>query len=157
MNELLQRVGFPVLIQIIIEGWNEIFLLLLIIVMQVGKHGDKSNELVNKVKIPLSGELNIFYVAIYLYNFANITTIIYEGLDSTTARYVMKIGVFCYYLVGVFLTVFFLDAIKTYIAKKNNDKRLRCISIITGFQLLEVLNLLLLLTRKKQTKDTGEV
>ncbi|MBR1750363.1 MAG: histidine kinase, partial [Ruminococcus sp.] len=144
MSELIERVGISVFVQIILEGWNELFLLLLIIVMQVGKLRDKSNELVSKVKIPLSGELNIFYVAIFLYNLANITTIIYEGLDSTTARYVMKIGVFCYYLVGAFLTVFFLDVIKTYIAKKNNDKRLG--RIITGFQLLEVPNLFLLLT-----------
>ena len=143
MNSLLQRVGFPIMVQILIECWNEVFLLLLIIVMQLGKRHDKLDELASKVKIPLTSELVIFYSAIFLYNLANIITIIYGGLDSAAARYVMRTGVFCYYLVGAFQTVFFLDVIKTYIAKRNNDKRLE--RAIVGFQLLEAPNLLLLL------------
>ena len=143
MNELAQRIGFPMLIQMIIECWNELFLLLLIVVMQVGKYRDNSNELVSKVKIPLTGELVIFYSAIFVYNLANIITLIYGGHNSPSAYYVMRIGVFCYYLVGAFQTVFFLDIIKSYIARKNKDKGLE--RIIIGFQLLEVPNVLLLL------------
>ena len=143
MKDLVQRVGYPMLIQIIIECWNELFLLLLIVVMQIGKYRDKSDELASKIKIPLTNELVIFYSAIFLYNFANIITLIYGGYDSTASYYVMRIGVFCYYLLGAFQTVFFLNVIKTHIAKKNNDKRLE--GVIIGFQLLEVPNLLLLL------------
>ena len=143
MNELLQRVGFPMLIQIIIECWNELFLLLLIVIMQIGKHQDKSDKLVSKVKIPLTDELVIFYSAIFVYNLANIITLIYGGHDSESAYYIMRIGVFCYYLVGAFQTVFFLDVIKSYIARKNKDKGLE--RVIIGFQLLEVPNVLLLL------------
>lgn len=143
MTELLERIGIPMFIQITIESWNELFLLLLIIAMQVGKFKDKSDELANKVKIPLTSELVIFYSAVFLYNFANIITIIYGGHDSAAAYYIMRIGVFCYYLIGAFQTVFFLEVIKTYIAKENHDKRLE--RVIIGFQLLEVPNLLLLL------------
>ncbi len=143
MSELIERVGVSVFVQIILEGWNELFLLLLIVVMQVGKYRDNSNELVSKVKIPLTGELVIFYSAIFVYNLANIITLIYGGHNSPSAYYVMRIGVFCYYLVGAFQTVFFLDVIKSYIARKNGDKRLE--RVIIGFQLIEVLNVLLLI------------
>ena len=36
MNGFTERIGLPVLIQIIVEGWNGIFLLLLISVMIFG-------------------------------------------------------------------------------------------------------------------------
>lgn len=124
MNDLIERIGIPMFVQITIEIWNEIFLLLLIVVMQVGRYKDKSDELASKVKIPMTSELVIFYSAIFLYNLANIITLIYGGHDSNTAYYVMRIGVFCYYLIGAFQTLFFLEVIKTYIAKKNDDKSL---------------------------------
>ena len=143
MNDLIERLGIPMFIQITIECWNELFLLLLIIVMQVGKYKDKSDELASKVKIPMTNELLIFYAAIFLYNFTNIITLIYGGHDTAASYYVMRIGVFCYYLVGAFQTVFFLEVIKTHIAKKNSNKRLE--RVITAFQLLEAPNLLLLL------------
>ncbi len=143
MNELIHRIGFPVTVQLIIECWNELFLLLLIVVMQISKHRDRSDELVSKVKIPLTDTLIIFYSAIFFYNFANIISIFYEGEDSAVAYYVMRIGAFCYYLLGAFQTLFFLDFIKKNIAKRNNDKRLT--SMINTFMFLEVPNVLLLL------------
>jgi len=143
MTELIKRIGIPKFIQIVIEGWNEIFLVLLTIVMQVSKLRDMSDELASKVKIPLTNELVIFYSAIFAYNLANIITLVYGGHDSAVSYYVMRIGVFCYYLIGAFQTMFFLEVIKTYIAKKNHDNRLE--RVITGFQLLEVPSLVLLL------------
>ena len=142
MHDLIERLGIPMFIQLTLECWNELFLLLLI-VMQIGKYKDKSDELASKVKIPMTNELVIFYSAIFLYNFSNIITLIYGGQDTAASYYVMRIGVFCYYLVGAFQTVFFLEVIKTHIAKKNSNKRLE--RAITGFQLLEAPNLLLLL------------
>ena len=157
MNELIQHIGYPLLIQIIIECWNELFLLLLIIVMQVGRYRDRADALVSKVKIPLTAELMIFYTAIFFYNFADIIILLYGGHDSRGAYYVMRIGVFCYYLIGAFQTVFFLDVIKKHIARRNNDKWLE--RVIIGFQLLEVPNVLLLLstpfTNALYTIDTG--
>lgn len=143
MKELAERIGYPMLIQIIIECWNELLLLLLIVIMQIGKHRDRSDELVSKVNIPLTNELIFFYAAILFYNFANIITLFYEGHDSPDSYYVMRIGVFVYYLVGAIQTVFFLYVIKKYIARKNNNKRLE--NVITGFQLLELPNVLLLI------------
>ncbi|MBR1393320.1 MAG: histidine kinase [Ruminococcus sp.] len=143
MSELVERIGYPRLVQLIMECWNEIFLLMLIIVMQIGRHRDKSDELVSKVEIPLTAELIIFYFAVFAYNLANIFTLIYGGHNSSSAYYVMRIGIFCYYLVGAFQTVFFLDVIKKHIARRNNDKGLE--RVIIGFQLIEVPNVLLLL------------
>lgn len=143
MNGLLERISFPVLVQILIECWNEVFLLLLILVMQLGKRRDRANELVSRVKIPLTNELIIFYGAIFFYNFFNIITVSYGGSDDAGAYYIMRVGVFCYYLIGAFMTVFFLDVIKKYIARDNGDRGLE--RVIIGFQLLEVPNVLMLL------------
>ena len=143
MNDLIERLGIPVFMQMTIECWNELFLLLLIIVMQISKFKDKFDELASRVKIPLTNELIIFYSAIFLYNFADIITLVHYGQDNIASYYIMRIGVFFYYLTGAFQTVFFLEVIKTHIAKKNQDKRLE--RVITGFQLLEAPNLLLLL------------
>ena len=142
MNDLIERLGIPMFIHITIECWNEFFLLLLIVVMQVGKYKDKSSKFSSKIKIPLTSEFLIFSSAIFLYNLAHIITMIYDGRDTVTSYYVMRAGVFCYYLVGAFQTVFFLEFIKTYIAKKNHNERLERVIII--FQLIETLNLLLL-------------
>ena len=142
MSQLIERIGTTVFVQIILEVWNEIFLLLLIIVMQIGKLRDGSDELVSRVKIPLTDELVVFYSAIFVYNLANIVALVYNGNGSSGAYYIIRTGIFCYYLVGAFLTVFFLDVIKKHIARRNNDKWLE--TVIIGFQLLEVPNVLLL-------------
>lgn len=149
MNGLIERLGVSMFVQITIECWNELFLLLLIIVMQISRYKDRYDRFAGNVKIPLTNELIIFYLAIFLYNFVNIITLIFSGEDSTASYYIMRIGVFCYYLIGAFQTLLFLEVAKTYIAKKNNDKRLE--RVITAFQLLEVPNLLLLLI----TPSTG--
>ena len=142
MNELVERLGFPLLVQIIIECWNELFLVLLIVVMQIGIHRDRSNELVSRIKIPMTSEIVAFYAIVFFYNFSNIITLFYEGYDTAASYYIMRIGVFCYYLTGAFQTLLFLKVIKTYIAKVNSDKRLE--GAITAFELLEVPNLVLL-------------
>lgn len=142
MSELLKRIGIPTFVQLILECWNELFLLLLIVVMQVGKMKDRSDELVSRVKIPLTVELIVFYAAVFIYNFANIITLIAEGNDTLSSYYIMRIGVFCYYLLGAFQTLFFLQVTKTYVADRNDNKRLG--RIIFGFQLLELPNLFLL-------------
>lgn len=149
MNGLIERLGVSMFVQITIECWNELFLLLLIIVMQISRHKDRYDRFAGNVKIPLTNELIIFYLAIFLYNFVNIITLIFSGQDSVASYYIMRIGVFCYYLIGAFQTLLFLEVAKTYIAKKNNDKRLE--RVITAFQFLEVPNLLFLLI----TPSTG--
>lgn len=57
MTELIERVGLPMFIQLIIEVWNELILLMLTGVVLVGKSQDKHNELMSKTKIPLTNEL----------------------------------------------------------------------------------------------------
>lgn len=61
MNDLIQRVGFPMFIQLVLESWNEIILLMLTAVMLIGKSKDRQNELINKIKIPLTNELKVIF------------------------------------------------------------------------------------------------
>ncbi len=53
MSELIQRIGILLFIQIIIESWNGVFLLIMIFSMILGKRLNRSNRFMNKVKIPL--------------------------------------------------------------------------------------------------------
>ena len=47
MRELLEHIGAMTFFQVAVEGWNEIFLLILIAVMMIGVKHDKKNEYVN--------------------------------------------------------------------------------------------------------------
>lgn len=40
MTELLERIGLPIFIQIIIESWNEIFIVILISILLIEKRHD---------------------------------------------------------------------------------------------------------------------
>ena len=143
MNGFTERIGLPVLIQIIVEGWNGIFLLLLISVMIFGIRRDRSDELLKQVSIPFTKELIAFFSAVLIYNVTDTATLIFGGLESTAAYYTMRIGIFIYYLTGAFLTLFLLHVTKIHIARKSSSEALE--KLITGFQLLEIPNVILLL------------
>ena len=143
MDGFAERVGLPVLMQIIMESWNGVFLLLLISVMIFGIRRDRSDELLKQVNIPFTRELIVFFSAVVFYNLSDIFTLIFGGLSTPAAYYVMRAGIFVYYLTGAFLTVFFLQVIKHHIARRNKAVRLE--KVLTGFQLLEIPNLILLL------------
>ena len=136
MNELAQRIGYPMLIQIIIECWNELLLLLLIVIMKIGRHRDKSDELVSKVKIPFTNELLIFFSATFLYNLCDIADIAFGCKPTSASRCIISIDVFGYYLIGGFQTLFFLQVIKDHIANELSMPRLR--KAITAFQAAQI-------------------
>lgn len=136
MNGLAERIGYPQLIQIIIEFWNEIFLLILIIMMLIGKRRDSRDEAVRIVKIPFTWELVVFYGATFLYNLFDILNIVSESLPSRAFRNMFHIGVFGYYAVGGSMTVFYLQVIKHHVAKKLNEQALS--RLISVFQLLQI-------------------
>ena len=143
MNSFTERISLPVLIQIVLECWNECFLMLLIGVMIFGIRRDRSDELLKQVSIPLTKELIVFFSAVLMYNAVDIPTLICNGLISSAAYYVMRMGIFIYYLTGAFLSVFFLQVVKDHIVRKAGRPVLE--KVITGFQLLEIPNLILLL------------
>ena len=66
MSQILDRIGAFTFMQVSIEVWNEIFLLILISVMMIGIRHDRTDELQKKIKIPLTHELILFYAAILI-------------------------------------------------------------------------------------------
>ena len=141
MNDLIQRVGFPMFIQLVLESWNEIILLMLTAVMLIGKSKDRQNELINKTKIPLTNELIMFFAATFLYNLFDI--IGRSTSDCPVFCLLQRTGVFFYYAVGNFLTLLFLQVVKKYVAEKNESRTLKI--IISAFQLLCMFNYALLI------------
>ena len=136
MTELIERIGWASFIQIVIESWNELILLLLLSTMLIGIRHDKTDELMKQVRIPMTKELVVFYAAILLYDLFDIIDILFLGMQNALTAYVVRVGVFGYYIVGGFLTLFFLQVIKKHIAETLEKERLR--KIITGFQFLQI-------------------
>ena len=132
MYALLDRVGMPVFIQLIIECWNNVFLLIMIFSLIIGKSYDKrANQ-----KIPLTDELIIFYAALLLYNFFDIFCCVTDNDASTKGIIIKKAAEFCYFAVGGFQTLFFLQLVKNHVAIKNGITVLK--KAATAFQLTHI-------------------
>jgi len=143
MSELIDRIGALKFLQVAIEGWNEIFLLILISSMLIGVRHGKTSELLRKVKIPLTNELILFFTATFVYNFCNIIDVCFEGIPTVTSYWCIRIGIFGYYASGEFQTLLFLRVIKKYIAEKIETPFLK--KEVFAFELLQIPNILLLL------------
>ena len=142
MSELIDRIGALTFLQVAIEGWNEIFLLILISIMLIGVRRDKADELVRKVKIPLTNELILFFTATFVYNFCNIIDLCFGGMPTFVSYWCIRIGVFGYYASGEFQTLLFLQVIKKYISEKSGNLLKKP---VFAFELLQIPNILLLL------------
>ena len=142
MSELIDRIGALTFLQVAIEGWNEIFLLILISIMLIGVRRDKADELVRKVKIPLTNELILFFTATFVYNFCNIIDLCFGGMPTFVSYWCIRIGVFGYYASGEFQTLLFLRVIKKYISEKSGNLLKKT---VFAFELLQIPNILLLL------------
>lgn len=136
MLNLAERIGAARFIQIIIECWNEFFLLTLLIMMLIRKKRDSSNTLTKSVEIPLTCELIVFYGATFLYNLFDILAILFIDAAGGISRIIISCSVFGYYAVGGFMTVFYLQVIKNHIAQKLKMRQLK--NWIFGFQLLQI-------------------
>ena len=140
MTELIQRVGYPMFIQMVIEFWNELILIMLTTIMLVGKSLDRHNELIKKTKIPLTNELIVFYFTAFFYNLFDISNRILEKTSSEPFLFVTV--VFMYYAVGEFLTLLFLQVIKKYVAEKNGNQKLK--RAVSAVQLFNMVNYIML-------------
>lgn len=136
MTGLMERIGDLRFIQIIIECWNEFFLLTLLITMLVRRIRDDNNAHAGSVKIPFTSELIVFFCASFLYNLFDILAILFRGITDGISRIIVSFSEFGYYAVGGFLTVFYLQVIKDHIAHKPEMRQLK--NLIFGFQLLQI-------------------
>lgn len=82
LNDLLERVGYPVLIQMIIECWNEVILLILLSIIAIGLGSDKTDELRKRVIIPMTRELVSLYLAAFFYNLFDIVIHLNLGVSG---------------------------------------------------------------------------
>lgn len=140
MTELIERIGASFFLQVAIEGWNDLVLLILILIMTMR---DKSDELLKRVKIPLTNELILFFAATFVYNLCNIVDIYFGGMPTAFSHYCISIGVFFYYASGEFQTLLFLYVIKKYVADKLDILWIK--RSVFAFGALQIPNILLLL------------
>lgn len=141
MKELIERIGIPLFIEIIIELWNSVFLLIMIFSLQIMERYN-NGKVTDYDSIPYSTEISVFYSTIFIYNLINVASIVTMGGTDPVSYWVMRIGVFLYYATGAFLTLFFLQLLKKYVAQKNGLKRLE--TAVTALQLMHFLALGLL-------------
>lgn len=142
MSEVVQRVGMPTFIQAIIEIWNSVFLLIMILSLVRGDIQSKISSLQDKYEGVFTREILLFFAAVFFYNAFDIVIGMVMGIPSRffiVLNYAMVIG---YYAVGAFQTLLFLQVIKKYVAKKNGNSALKKVTFI--IQLLHIPALVLL-------------
>ncbi|MBQ9484159.1 MAG: histidine kinase [Ruminiclostridium sp.] len=133
MEELIARIGVLEFVQAVIELWNGLFLLIMIFSLMLGRRTDKLGG--SRIKIPLTNEILIFFIALFLYNIFGVIVIVTEGTETEIWRNIKIVSIFGYYAAGAFQTLLFLQLIKTHIAEKNNMKKLGY--VVTVVQLLQ--------------------
>lgn len=142
MTELTDRLGMLHVIQISIEAWNGIFLLIMVFSMIYDrKHG--------KAFIPASVDIIIFYLSIFLYNLLDIFCLVTDGDTSGAGFFIRRAAEFGYCFVGMFHPVFVLYMFKKHVAAPNGLTSLS--KAITFFQLLQLPGLVMLIL----TPSTG--
>ena len=145
MTKLIERIGLPIFIQITIELWNEIFIVILISILLIEKRHDIQCDSAVKKEIPLTRELLVFYILLLIYNICDVMDLVLGGMPTLLSYIVIRVGVFGYYATGGVQTMFFLQVIKTHIARKLSLKKLE--KIITLVQCVHIpLFILLVMT-----------
>ena len=125
MSEVVQRVGMPTFIQVIIEIWNSVFLFIMIFSLVRGCRQSKISAQPDKYEGTFTREILLFFAAVFFYNAFDIVIGMVIGIQSrffVMLNYAMVIG---YYAVGAFQTLLFLQVIKKYVAEKNGEEVLK--------------------------------
>ncbi len=142
MANLLTDMPLSSLILLALECWNELILLILAFSMLIVIKRDRTDELIAQVEIPLTKELVTFFLAVFVYNLFDVACTLFGDTSLPCSNIVMKTGVFGYYAVGGFQTVFLLQVVKNHIAEKFGQKKLS--KGIFAVQLLNAVNFFLL-------------
>ncbi|MCR4645309.1 MAG: histidine kinase [Oscillospiraceae bacterium] len=143
-QELLERIGLPKFMHVTVDCWNELIILLLLFVMVFGIQQDKEDEQRRQVKIPMTGDLIIYFLAVLLYNLCDIVIITSLGKPGSASHILLIAFMFCYYLIGWGQVVFFLQVIKDEIAEALGKIRLKRFITIVQFCQIPLLILLLI-------------
>ena len=143
MEAFVQRAGVSALIQIVIMIWNDVFLLIMAVSMLLGMRSDRTDKSKDRVKVPLTTEIVIFYAAAFMYNLFSIFNLPWDGNTSAVAVVGLKFSIFGYFAAGAFQTLLFLQLLRNQVAEKIGRKPLEY--AILGVQLLHVFCLILLI------------
>ena len=104
------------LISIIVTVWGNVFLLVMIFSLYVGKNKDKNNISNRNITIPFTDEILTFYSLLFFYNLIYVILSIAEIGVEKYKREICLSMIFLYYVVGAILTIFFLYVIKKHVA-----------------------------------------
>ena len=116
MQDLIQQIGMPVFVQIVIECWNSVFLLIMIFSVVLGRHSEISSGA--KTEIPMMNEILVFYIALFLYNMFDIFCCGTNGDPGEVSRMLKIVSEIGYFAMGAVQTLIFLQIIKKQIAEK---------------------------------------
>ena len=142
MQELIDRVGISIFVQIIIECWNEVFIFLLLLALLIRIHSYQLNQCIIQSKLHISKEFVIFYIIILLYNMCGILSNLFSGSTTPLAKIMISVSLLSYYMINGFHNIFLLQVFKKYLAAKINMPFLK--KGIVFFQLLQIFLMLTL-------------
>ena len=142
MNDLIQRIGVPLLIQTALSIWSSVFLIVIILSLALDLRRRKNYVAADNYETPFTKEILIFFIAVFFYNACDTVICLFMGIPSrfcVVLNYVMCIG---YFAVGAFQELLFLQVIKNNVAEVNGMTGLKRSTLV--FQLLHIPALVLL-------------
>lgn len=142
MTELVNRIGAARLIQIALEVWNSLFLVIIVLLLLIDRGRKSSARYRHLPKIPLTRELIFLCSAIFFYSMFDVLSICFDGVAEKRAAVWKYIGEYGFYLTGWVLLAFFLWVLKSQFKPDVQGKTLR--RWLTGLQILQLVNLVLL-------------
>ena len=118
MLDFITRFNYDDLVELTINIYGNLYLLIMIFTLAISTVQDKNHNLIKKISIPYTDEILIFYILIFLYNFTDILLIFFENSDRHPIFVAERIMVFIYYVIGGMLTLLLLDFVRKYVVDK---------------------------------------
>ena len=141
MNAFVSRISGARLIQITIDMWNSLFLIV-IFFMVLGCFWKEKEQRSISDPIPLTKELLILCVAVFFYNILDAISLLCNGAVTGIGRIWKYIGEYGYFTTGIFLILFLMDTIRKSVSHGANARRTGI--AVTVIQALQYCNLILL-------------
>lgn len=149
ITELVNRIGGVRLIQVTIDLWNSIFLIIIFLLVLNSYKKEKSQRSISR-PIPLTTELLTLCASVLTYEIFDAISLIFNGNEGTVERIWKTIGEYGYFFTGIFLMYFLLSVLKKCIAAMKEKKKLY--NFATALQSLQIINLSLLITNPVSKK-----
>lgn len=142
MQAFIDRIGIPDFIHIIVQIWNFVFIIIMIVSIIIsGKRTGYDSES-RKLELPFTNEILIFFVMIFMFNIFDVVCTATKGEMSSYGFFVAQVSFFGYFIIGFAQMILFLQLIKINVADKIGSVKLR---FITSFvQCLHIPSLFLL-------------